>query len=594
MDANCERENCKEQVEYICSCRPELWLCKEHVLGHCDSELHMIKSMYITLNDEEITQISGYISKFIDKINESISISTKFASDLIRQITKTYSKTFQTLNTERQYYINLLSNCKSRKLLRSNYSAFWNALNSIGANNTFKYLDFTDEINLNPSLNCLKSCIEELSSPILNDYTERYMEDYSFRQSTNFLSELSLYQLRLASAVSQKIVEKIKVKNINEIVNPGVVQIEKQLTRGSSTPLIENLQNTHEHFNYSDLSDFFTQDILVKVLKANKAQTFLSKILENTTEIMEIGSVSELITQVEVAGCFANNEILKIFQNKYGLKEHLRIMKQFLLMGQGDMYNSLFRELTDRGVDRDFNYYFHNAISSTCFKLFNPELLRCLTLEYDGELSNCYLSYYIKSPLNTVFTDSMMKELRIIFSFLWKIRSAEFALNYSMSHKLMKKGYLNFDNMDCIHRYCILKFRLTVFVSSLVFFIMNEIIDKEWHQLLIGFDSSLCIEDTLYSVHAAIHSIRVICSGSVFSENILIVINIIQEFIELGNEMNKENHSIYDKLMKRSFLKKLDDISESIGDVILKFKANLRVISLDASHFLKLRLNEFN
>lgn len=580
MDFQCKEKKCENKAEFFCNCETGMTICADCMEIHCNQGIHILSSIYIAINYPSSEKIVKYISNFIEKINEAIATSTKLAYDLLHELKTNYNKTLQALNAEKSYYQSFLSKIRDKKLLKSEYSMFWNALNDAGVKNAFKFFEFSDEIRINPSFNCLKSCIQEFNNGIFNEnpsaYSQKYLENHSFRESVQFLSELSIYQVRTASINSQKIIEKVKLQGLNSALayRRGNTMLENELTSDSFTHSAENLQSAGIKLNYSELSEFFTEEMVASVIQIRKSLRFIER--ENgNEEDLEIKNFSDLIVRVDVAGCLVNSEILEIFYKKFDLNEHFRVVKQFFLLGQGDTFNTLFKDIGKNIEENDVNCIFHEAMSKTCFASFSPQLLKCLTLERDEKGSLFNLTYYIKSPLRAIFTNSITSELQLIFSFLFKLKSAEYQHKSKKTDKKLKKQYLNYSNLGFIHKYYILKFKITSLLNSIIYFITNEVIENEWAQFHSSTLSALCIEDIIFSFYSTIHTIKSLIHQSAFSSAITSFLSLLAKFSDLSSPSNKN----------------LTSLTSDLNSLSISLKYSLS--TLNAPNFLYLRLQEF-
>ena len=100
----------------------------------------------------------------------------------------------------------------------------------------FNNLDFSDNIKINQSINYLKICLQELSHPSfsekIDNFVQKYLDDLIFRENIQFLSDISTLSIQKALTNSQKIIEVIRLKNINHMISNinNASQLENQST----------------------------------------------------------------------------------------------------------------------------------------------------------------------------------------------------------------------------------------------------------------------------------------------------------------------------------------------------------------------------
>ncbi|SPO22753.1 related to Spindle pole body component alp6 [Ustilago trichophora] len=151
-----------------------------------------------------------------------------------------------------------------------------------------------------------------------------------------------------------------------------------------------------------------------------------------------------LESTIERAFTSASKRLLDIFLDEFRLLEHLRALKDYLMLARGDFVDLLMASLGP-SLNRPANSLFrHNLTASleTAIRGSNaqhddPEILRRLDariLEFstgDTGWDTFTLEYKLDSPVNTVLDNQAMVGYQTIFTHLWKIKRVELALNSS-------------------------------------------------------------------------------------------------------------------------------------------------------------------
>ncbi|CBQ70350.1 related to Spindle pole body component alp6 [Sporisorium reilianum SRZ2] len=151
-----------------------------------------------------------------------------------------------------------------------------------------------------------------------------------------------------------------------------------------------------------------------------------------------------LKSTIERAFTSASKRLLDIFLDEFRLMEHLRALKDYLMLARGDFVDLLMASLGP-SLSRPANSLFrHNLTASleTAIRGSNAqhddaEILRRLDariLEFstgDTGWDTFTLEYKLDSPVNTVLDNQAMVGYQTIFTHLWKIKRVELALNSS-------------------------------------------------------------------------------------------------------------------------------------------------------------------
>ncbi|KIY49250.1 gamma-tubulin complex, DGRIP91/SPC98 component [Fistulina hepatica ATCC 64428] len=163
--------------------------------------------------------------------------------------------------------------------------------------------------------------------------------------------------------------------------------------------------------------------------------------LSNTGGTLQYSDIPGLERSIDTAYQIASHRLFEVFLDKFNLLDHLRALKQYLLLGHGDFADQLMEALGP-SLGRPANTLFrHNltatletAIRSTNAQNDSADVLRRLDarmLEYShGEMGwdVFTLEYKVDPPIDTVIDpDSLMQYLKL-FRHLWRMKRIERAL----------------------------------------------------------------------------------------------------------------------------------------------------------------------
>lgn len=234
-----------------------------------------------------------------------------------------------------------------------------------------------------------------------------------------------------------------------------------------------------------------------------------------------------LESTIERAFTSASKRLLDIFLDEFRLLEHLRALKDYLMLARGDFVDLLMASLGP-SLNRPANSLFrHNLTASleTAIRGSNAqhddaEILRRLDariLEFstgDTGWDTFTLEYKVDSPVNTVLDNQAMIGYQTIFTHLWKIKRVELALNSSWlrlhetgtSLCRIKRGTGNAMLSDLrreSQRTMLMLSEMIHFIRQMQGFAQLEVIEYSWNDLLTFFSRRQGDLDELIESHRA-------------------------------------------------------------------------------------------
>ncbi|GAC97338.1 hypothetical protein PHSY_004923 [Pseudozyma hubeiensis SY62] len=234
-----------------------------------------------------------------------------------------------------------------------------------------------------------------------------------------------------------------------------------------------------------------------------------------------------LESTIERAFTSASKRLLDIFLDEFRLLEHLRALKDYLMLARGDFVDLLMASLGP-SLSRPANSLFrHNLTASleTAIRGSNAqhddaEILRRLDariLEFstgDTGWDTFTLEYKLDSPVNTVLDNQAMVGYQTIFTHLWKIKRVELALNSSWlrlhetgtSLCRIKRGGGNAVLVDLrreSQRSMLMLSEMIHFIRQMQGFAQLEVIEYSWNDLLTFFSRRQGDLDELIESHRA-------------------------------------------------------------------------------------------
>ncbi|SNX82323.1 related to Spindle pole body component alp6 [Melanopsichium pennsylvanicum] len=234
-----------------------------------------------------------------------------------------------------------------------------------------------------------------------------------------------------------------------------------------------------------------------------------------------------LESTIERAFTSASKRLLDIFLDEFRLLEHLRALKDYLMLARGDFVDLLMASLGP-SLSRPANSLFrHNLTASleTAIRGSNaqhddPEILRRLDariLEFSiGDIGwdTFTLEYKLDSPVNMVLDNRAMVGYQTIFTHLWKIKRVELALNSSWlrlhesgtSLCRIKRGTASSmlgELRSESQRAMLMLSEMIHFIRQMQGFAQLEVIEYSWNDLLNFFSRRQGDLDELIESHRA-------------------------------------------------------------------------------------------
>lgn len=286
------------------------------------------------------------------------------------------------------------------------------------------------------------------------------------------------------------------------------------------------------------LPTFISQSLAKQILRTGKSINFLRVCCDDrgwadaateaaaavgtttTRGSLGYGETDALESLVTEAAKRIDKHLLELMHKRYKFKEHCLAIKRYLLLGQGDFVQYLMDivgpELSEPA----------NTISSFKLATLLESAITSSNAQYDGcdirarlrvkmmphntgdrGWDVFSLEYDAGVPLNTVFTESVMTRYIRVFNFLWKLRRVEHALtgtwktmkpNCLTSHFFSKLPQAVKLQLILTSRKCqVLWDEMNHFVSNLQYYIMFEVLEVSWSNLVKEMELSKDLDDLL-------------------------------------------------------------------------------------------------
>lgn len=271
-----------------------------------------------------------------------------------------------------------------------------------------------------------------------------------------------------------------------------------------------------------------TQDFAKKVFLIGKSLNFIrygcgdsawvEAYSKDASKELRYGDTATLEISIDEAYKTTMARLIHLMDDKFKLFDHLRALKKYLLLGQGDFIALLMESLASN-LDRPANSQYRHtltaqlehAIRSSNAQYDSPDVLRRLDARMleltHGEIGwDCFtLEYKIDAPVDVVITPWGSTQYLKVFNFLWRVKRVEFALGSTWRRCMTgARGVLgSVDDKvgpDWKRARCVIA-EMIHFVNQLQYYILFEVIESSWDQLQTAVSKPGCTLDDLIEAH---------------------------------------------------------------------------------------------
>jgi gamma-tubulin complex component 3 len=144
--------------------------------------------------------------------------------------------------------------------------------------------------------------------------------------------------------------------------------------------------------------------------------------------LLNMSIINEIIFNIDVIHKIINKDLVRIIFTKFNFIKNLECVNKFLLLGQGDMMQTLMESLFEE-LDKPANLIFkHNlqsnlesSIRASNAQYIDQECLQKLNIKLisasvgDNGWDIFCLEYKTNLPLNVIFTSRLLKDYQKLF-----------------------------------------------------------------------------------------------------------------------------------------------------------------------------------
>ena len=271
-----------------------------------------------------------------------------------------------------------------------------------------------------------------------------------------------------------------------------------------------------------------TEDFAKKVFLIGKSLNFIrygcgdsawvEAYCKEASKELHYGDTATLETSIDKAYKATMARLIHLMGSKFHLFEHLRALKKYLLLGQGDFIALLMESLSSNLDNPAGSQYRHtltaqleHAIRGSNAQYDSQDVLRRLDARLvelthgDVGWDVFTLEYKVDAPVDVVITPWASKQYLVIFNLLWRVKRVEFALGSTWRRCMTgARGVLATVDEKLSRdwktaRCCMAE--MIHFVNQLQYYILFEVIEASWDQLQAAITKSECTLDDLIEAH---------------------------------------------------------------------------------------------
>ncbi|KAG0356499.1 Gamma-tubulin complex component 3 [Podila minutissima] len=248
--------------------------------------------------------------------------------------------------------------------------------------------------------------------------------------------------------------------------------------------------------------------------KCNDADWFLQT---GVGKSLRYGDIADLEGSIDAAYIGTSQRLLHLLVTKFKLIDHLTAIKRYILLGQGDFIQHLMESLGTNLSQPANTLFRHNltgtletAIRSSNAQYDDPDILRRLDVRLleispgDSGWDVFSLDYHVDSPINTILTPVAMHQYLKMFNFLWRLKRVEYALSSAWRRQTTSARAIRpiLELVPELHHCRIVCSEMIHFVYQLQYYILFEVLECSWDELLKTIENNTTDLDSLIEAHS--------------------------------------------------------------------------------------------
>ncbi|RWS14285.1 gamma-tubulin complex component 3-like protein [Dinothrombium tinctorium] len=382
--------------------------------------------------------------------------------------------------------------------------------------------------------------------------------------------------------------------NINKNMFPGFItmqQAKKILATGKAVNLLKQIGE-----NAASLSGY---DELKKLFESTKVE----QLFNDHSSTCEKGEFQKLL---QSAYKETSEKALKLLFDDYLFMNHLKGLRSFLLLGQGDFIRHLM-DILEPELEKPAHHLkqhslaslLNRAIRCTNAQFFDEDVIDRVDVRIpDKSVEETgwdvfALTYQTRGPISTILTAHCMNHYSGLFKHLWRSKRMEYVLT-----SLWKRQVTHVRNAQIIpklkpvfHFSQILLSEMMHFIQQMQYYIEFEVMECSWAELLRKIANAKDIDGLVdaheFFLNSVISRLMLDAESQELAEQLRAIYDVIIEFQSLKesfwkvvsdevNERKKFNHLEATKAQAKTESERRNHFE---SDVIPNFRVRIQLLS---------------
>ena len=290
------------------------------------------------------------------------------------------------------------------------------------------------------------------------------------------------------------------------------------------------------------LPSFLSPELAGQILRIGKSINFVARCCDDSEWVQReaaarlpaavadgafaFGQTARLEAAIAGLATTTNRRLVQVLMEKFRLLEHLRALKRYLLLGQGDFIAHLMDVLAPELSKPGSSLHRHNlvgvldaALRSSNAQFEDQGILEQLDFRLlepsPGETGwdIFSLDYRVATPLDVVVTPAAMHRYLQVFNFLWRLKRVEHTLGEDWKRARMRSVRANAvmraapEFRAVLHRCQMLRSEMFHFVSNLHSYMMFEVLETAWSSCEASMRAAIDLDQLLAAHDAYLSSI---------------------------------------------------------------------------------------
>jgi len=386
--------------------------------------------------------------------------------------------------------------------------------------------------------------------------------------------------------------------NLNKLMFPGFISVDqakKILITGKAVNLVKQI--------FEDTSYIPGNEILRKSFESKEVELLFN----DERKSADKGEFQKLL---QSAYHEMSQKALKLLFENYHFMDHLKGLRKFLLLGQGDFIIQLMDLLVHELEKPAQNLKLLNlknllncAIRATNAQFLDEDVIERIDVRFSDSLQETgwdifTLDYQTTGPINTILNVTFMEHYSSLFKYLWRSKRVEYVLTF-LKKKQMKNALITNKFMakiaSVLHYSRNIVSEMIHFIKQMQYYIEFEVLESSWNELIRKIESASDIDQL---IEAQENFLSTVISRSMLdaesqnlSEQLRAIYDIIIQFHSVEESLlNKVNEEIetrktfdekeFDEEAYQAFLKVETDRRKHFEThIVSDFKLKIQLLS---------------